>query len=274
MPFSVACETPEMNDDFAERFGPWAVVTGAAQGVGLAFAEELLARGLGVVLVDRNPAVGGIAAGLDGETRAVIVDLADPGWVAELDAAVGDLEIGLAVANAGLSYVGWFLDMSDEQREALVRVNADAPVALAAWALPPMVARGRGGFVVTSSGSALAGTGGVALYSATKAFVLNLAEALAWELRDTGVVAQALIGPSMATPMFLSRPVAQDRMGAPIVEPRSVVAAALDSLAADGAPACWLPDEGLEFMNSIDRREGSTIISDATTAMYPTIFSG
>ncbi|NIR41650.1 MAG: SDR family NAD(P)-dependent oxidoreductase, partial [Actinobacteria bacterium] len=89
-----------MNDDFAERFGPWAVVTGAAQGVGLAFAEELLARGLGVVLVDRNPAVGGIAAGLDGETRAVIVDLADPGWVAELDAAVGDLEIGLAVANA------------------------------------------------------------------------------------------------------------------------------------------------------------------------------
>ena len=73
--------------DFAERYGPWAVVTGAAQGVGLAYAEELLERGLHVVLVDRNPAVVEVAAGLDGTTRAEVADLADPAWLARVQAA-------------------------------------------------------------------------------------------------------------------------------------------------------------------------------------------
>lgn len=264
-----------MSNGFRDRFGPWAVVTGAAQGVGLAYAQELVGRGLGVVLVDRNPTVVEVAAGLaeDGEaTRAVVVDLVDPGWVDELDSSVGDLEVGLAVANAGVSYVGWFLDMTPAERTAMVRVNCDAAVGLAGWALPAMIDRGRGGFVTTSSGSALAGTGGVALYSATKAFVLNLAEAIGWELRGTGVVAQAVVAPSMATPTFLAHPVARDRMMAPPVDPRSVVAASLDDLGGEGSSSCWLADDGLEFMSALDRREGVGVISDATTRMYPTIF--
>ena len=255
--------------EFSERYGPWAVVTGAAQGVGLAFAQELLGRGLGVLLVDRNPEVADVAAGLDGSTRSVVADLASPDWLERVAAAAADVEVGLAVANAGVSFVGRFLEMPADARDAILRVNCEATVRMAEWALPPMVERGRGGLVVTSSGSALAGTAGVALYSASKAFVLNLAEALGYELRDTGVVTQAVVAPSMSTPAFQASGADPDRMVAPAVDPRDVVARALDAL---GQGTCWLADEGLELMASLDRRKGAELISAATTGMYPGIF--
>jgi len=255
--------------DFAERYGPWAVVTGAAQGVGLAYAEELIERGLAVLLVDRDPKVEAVAAGLSGTTRAVVADLADPEWLARVDAAVADVEVGLAVANAGVSYVGRFLEMPAATRDAILAVNCGATARMAEWALPPMVARGRGAFVVTSSGSALAGTAGVALYSASKAFVLNLAEAIGWELRDTGVVTQAVVAPSMRTPAFDASGVDFARMAVPAADPRDVVRRALDAL---GEGRCWLADPGLEFMASVDRRKASDVISAATTAMYPSVF--
>ena len=91
---------------FAERYGPWAVVTGAAQGVGLAYAEELLERGLAVLLVDRDAKVEGVAEGLEGSTRSLVADLTEPDWLERVAAAVADVEVGLAVANAGVSWSG------------------------------------------------------------------------------------------------------------------------------------------------------------------------
>lgn len=255
--------------DFRERFGPWAVVTGAAQGVGLAYAEEALARGLRVLLVDRDPKVEDVARGLGAEARALVADLADPAWIDRLAEATAGLEVGLAVANAGVSFVGRFLDMPAARRDAILRVNCDATVHMAEWALPPMVARGRGAFIVTSSGSALAGTAGVALYSATKAFVLNLAEALGYELRETGVVTQAVVAPSMSTPAFGESGADPERMVTPAVDPRDVVRGALDAL---GEGTCWLADPGLEFIAGLDRRKSADLISASTMGMYPKVF--
>ncbi len=255
--------------DFAERYGPWAVVTGAAQGVGLAYAEELVERGLGVLLVDRDPKVEGVASDLPGEARGLVADLADPGWLERVEGAAADLEVGLAVANAGVGYVGRFLEMPAASRETILRVNCDATVRMAEWALPPMVERGRGAFVVTSSGSALVGTAGVALYSATKAFVLNLAEAIGWELRGTGVVTQAVVAPSMSTPAFDQSGVDRERMLTPAADPRDVVRRALDAL---GEAPCWYGDAGLEMLAGLDRRQAVDVISAATTRMYPGVF--
>jgi short-subunit dehydrogenase len=252
--------------DFADRYGPWAVVTGAAQGVGLAFTEALLDRGCAVVLVDRRPEVAEVADGLGERTRAVVADLSTPGWLAELDAATADLEIGLAVANAAVSYVGRFLEQPVESRHATVAVNCLATVELAAWALPPMVARGRGGFVVTSSGSALAGTGAVATYSASKAFGLHLAEAIGWELRDTGVDCTAVVAPAMDTPGWRSHAVDEANMLQPAVDPRVVVEQGLDHLADGG---CFLADPALEVVATIERRQRVDLLSSATAALYP-----
>ncbi|MEZ5167782.1 MAG: SDR family NAD(P)-dependent oxidoreductase [Acidimicrobiales bacterium] len=255
--------------DFSDRYGPWAVVTGAAMGVGLAFVQELHARDVGVVMVDRDPVVDEVAAGLDGATRTVVADVSMPDWIDSLAPATAGLEVGLAVANAGISFVGNFLDMSAAQRRTMVDVNCQAAVDLAAWSLPSMVQRGRGGFVVTSSGSALAGTAGVGLYSATKAFLVNLIEAIGWELRETGVDTLAVVAPSMDTPAFRDNGADPTKMMAPAVDPRIVVSGALTALPQGG---WWLGDEGLEFAASVERRARVDMLSAATTAMYPQVF--
>jgi short-subunit dehydrogenase len=252
--------------DFAERYGPWAVVTGAAQGVGLAFAEAILARDVAVVLVDRAPEVVDVAAGLGERARGVVTDLAEPGWLDVVRSATADLEVGLAVANAAVSFVGRFLDQPAASRLATVQVNCLAATELAAWALPPMVARGRGGFVATSSGSALGGTASVATYSASKAYVLSLCEAVGWELRDTGVDCQAVVAPSMDTPGWRSHNVDATKLIQPAVDPRAVVEAALDRLPEGGA---FLADAGLELVDGIERRQRVDLLSRTTASMYP-----
>lgn len=251
--------------DFAERYGPWALVTGAAAGVGLAFAEDLAARGLGVVLVDRDPRVAEVADGVAGPTRFCVVDVAQPGWTDELAATCRGLEIGLAVANAGRADTGWFLDLAAQDRTAAIDVNCRAVTELAAWSLPAMVERGHGGFVATSSGSALAGTAGVALYSATKAFVVNLVEAIGWELRDAGIDTLAIVAPTMTTPGFLAGDADPDAMVVDPVDPLSVVHRGLDVLGVGGR---WLADEGLEFIATVPRRDRVEMMSAATVAMY------
>lgn len=254
---------------FVDRYGPWAVVTGAAAGVGLAFVEELHARGLGVVMVDVDPAVVDVAGRLDGPTRTCVVDVSGEGWTEALGEACAGAEVGLAVANAGIGFNGWYLDMPAARRRAIIDVNCWATAELASWALPPMVERGRGGFVATSSGSALAGTAGVALYSATKAFAVNLVEALGWELRDSGVHLQVIVAPSMNTPGFARAGADWSKMLVPPVEPRDVIARGLDALHLGGR---WLADEGLEFAATVERRERVDMISEATVAMYPHLF--
>lgn len=256
---------------FSEQYGPWAVVTGAAAGIGLAFTEELLARGLGVVMVDLSEDIGDVADGLDGDTRALVADVADPGSIEAVDAAAQGLEIGLAVANAGASFVGPFLDMDPGTRRTIIEVNCVATAELASWALPSMVSRGRGGFLATSSGSALAGTAGVALYSGTKAFSVNLMEAIGWELRDSGVDTLAVVAPSMDTPAFRASRPDPDRMLAPAVDPRRVAAGALDALATGGR---WLADPGLEIVAGVERRDRVDLMGSTITGMYPDRFGG
>jgi short-subunit dehydrogenase len=253
-------------DSFSERYGPWAVVTGAAAGVGLAFTEELLGRGLSVVMADLSPDVDQVADGLDGETRTLVTDVSDSDAIDALAGATEGLEVGLAVANAGASFVGPFLDMDKATRRTILDVNCGATAELASWALPPMVARGRGGFVATSSGTALAGTAGVALYSGTKAFSVNLMEAIGWELQDTGVDTLAVVAPSMDTPAFRASRPDPERMLAPAVDPRSVAAGALDALPEGGR---WLADPGLEIAAGVERRDRVDLMSTTTTGMYP-----
>lgn len=248
------------------RYGPWCVVTGAAQGVGLAFTDALLDRGCSVVLVDRQASVTDVAAARGDRARAVVADLGEPGWITLVEEATRGLEVGLAVANAAVSYVGRFLSQPADSRHATVAVNCLATMELAAWALPPMVERGRGGFLVTSSGSALAGTGAVASYSATKAFGLTLAEAIGWELRDTGVDVAAVVAPSMDTPGWRSHPVDEDQLLRPVASPRDVVERALDGLPDGGAV---YGDASLELVDGIARRQRVDLLSSATASLYP-----
>ena len=192
---------------FRERYGPWALVLGASEGLGEAFARDAAARGLNVAVVARRsgPLTDVARAlhadyGVDG--LPVVCDLTAPDCLETLRAATKALEIGLVVYNATGSFLGPFLDERPEHALEQVAINVTAVLTVCEQYGREMVARGRGGVVLMSSGAGVAGTAGLAVYSATKSFQLTLAQALHTEWRDLGVDVLGVVGPAMDTPNF------------------------------------------------------------------------
>ena len=177
---------------FAERYGKYAVVAGASAGLGEAFARELAARGLHLVLLARR---GDLLETLAAElrqacsidVRTAAVDLGAPDLLAKLRAAVAGLEIGLVVYNAAHSLIGPFLSQSLDDKLRIVDVNCKGPLVFADEFGRAMAARGRGGLLIMASMAAAQGSPLVATYAASKAFDLVLAEGLWEELGKHGV---------------------------------------------------------------------------------------
>jgi hypothetical protein len=187
--------------DFAHRYGPWALVAGASEGLGAAFATRLSQHGIGVILAARRPGpLADLAATLPGRSITVAADLATAEGLDAVSAAAADVQVGLVVANAAYAPIGPFLDLDAAQARRVLAVNCAAPVELAQRFLPAMALRGRGGFVVMSSLSGLQGTPPITLYAATKAFGAVLADGLWAELRGTGVDVLACVAGPVRTP--------------------------------------------------------------------------
>lgn len=182
-----------MSATFATKYGPWALVAGASDGVGSAFAIGLAERGLNVVLLARRQAaLDEVAAEIESRTssqsRTLTIDLSQPDAGAAITAATADLEIGMLAYCAGADWnFGSFLNTPVDAAEQLIQRNCIVPVQLCHHYAPAMVRRGHGGIVIFGSGSALVGTANLATYSASKAFDMVFTEALWAELRDTGV---------------------------------------------------------------------------------------
>ncbi len=176
--------------------GP-ALVTGASSGLGRAYAEHLAARGHPLLLVarreDRLRELAGWAERTHGvEARTLVADLAtDDGLDACRDAIDGGPPLGLAILHAGFGAHGPGPAAERARLAEMVRLNCGAVTDLAAHVLPGMVARGAGALVVVSSAAAWQPVPYMATYAATKAFELHLTEAIAAELRGTGVRALA-----------------------------------------------------------------------------------
>lgn len=180
---------------FRDTYGPWAIVTGASSGIGDALARELAARGVSIVLVarrrDRLDALAGELAGRV-ETLVVELDLGRDDAVDVLLGAVGDRDVGLVCANAGFGDKGAFASADRAGLRGMIRLNCESTTALAHAFAPRLTARGRGGLMIVASLAAFQGTPWTAVYAATKAFDLSLAEGLHEELRPQGVDVVAL----------------------------------------------------------------------------------
>jgi uncharacterized protein len=213
---------------FAERYGPWALVAGASEGIGAAFAAELSRRGLDLVLVARR--AGPLAALADRlPTRAVPVaaDLATDEGLARVREAAAGRDVGLVVANAAHSPIGPFVDADPGELLRALDLNCRAPLLLAREHLPAMVRRGRGGLIIMSSLAGQQGSPGLATYAGTKAFGAVLAEGLWAELRGSGVDVLACVAGAVDTP-GLAR--AKPRPAPGTLPPQQVVTAALRAL--------------------------------------------
>lgn len=222
--------TPEA---FRRAFGPVAVVTGASDGIGRAFAESLAARGLGLVLVARREAVlEELARKLSRqhgvEVRVLPLDLAEPGAAARLVVEVEGDEVGLLVAAAGYGSSGSFLTQAADEEVRMIDVNCRAVVELAHGLGARMTDRGRGGLVLFGSIAGFQGVPWSATYAATKAFVQSFAEGLAVEIAHRGVAVLSVAPGPVATGFGARAGMAMGRAA----RPAEVAEGALQALAA------------------------------------------
>lgn len=174
------------------RYGPWALVTGASEGIGREFASRLAEAGLNLVLVARRgERLEELSRQLMSahriQTRVIAVDLGDPRGVDTLVAQTQGMNVGLLVASAGFGTSGAFIEAALEDELAMIDVNCRAVAALCHAFGRRMVARGGGGVVLLSSLVAFQGVPRAANYAATKAYIQSFAEALRLELRPRGV---------------------------------------------------------------------------------------
>ena len=181
-----------------ERYGEWALVTGASAGIGAEFARVLARDGMSCVLVARREdRLRALAAELEQTahvaTRVVAIDLEKPDAGDEVARAVADLEIGFLVNNAGFGYAGRFEKQATDRLRAMVQLNCVTPVVLTSRLLPSMRARGKGKIVNIGSGSIFVGGNGLVHYVASKSGVIGLTRGLARELGEHNIFVNTLL---------------------------------------------------------------------------------
>jgi uncharacterized protein len=192
---------------FVGRYGAWALVAGASEGLGAAFARALGGRGMSLVLVARRAGpLGELAAECRSrfgvETLALEGDLGSRAFLDSLPGAIGERELGLVVYNAAFAPAGDFAALGMIELDRVVDVNVRGPLSLLQAFLPPMLARGRGAFVFMSSLAGNQGSPGLAAYAASKAFNRVLAEGLWRELGGRGIDLLACCAGAIRTPGF------------------------------------------------------------------------
>ena len=179
--------------EFAERYGPWAIVLGASDGTGAAFARQIAAHGVPCILIARREnLLTELAAQI--RTQSAVecitasIDLSQPDACDRIVDVVGDREIGLFVNNAGADSNGsHFLDTSIDDWLRLASINITVTVRCCHHFGGLMKQRGRGGLLLVGSGACYGGAGYLAAYSGAKAFVLCFAESLWYELRPYNI---------------------------------------------------------------------------------------
>lgn len=174
---------------------PLAVVTGASSGIGVDLARCAAADGYDTLLIARRAdRLHEVAASLPGQSLVMELDLSKPApgaAVLEHLAGIGRTA-DVLINNAGFGQTGLIAEIDLERQADMVNVNIRAVVDLAAALLPQMLAARRGGIINVASTAAFQPGPNLAVYYASKSFVLSFSEALTEECRGTGVTISAL----------------------------------------------------------------------------------
>lgn len=175
-----------------DRYGPWALVTGASNGIGKALATRIAGEGINVVLVARSvdtlhTLAAELTASFGVETMVLPADLAVPGAAGDVACLTDRIDIGLVILAAGFGNTGTFLETQLAEELQLVAVNITTVTQLTHAFAGRLAARGKGGIVLFGSIVGWQGVPGQANYAASKAYVQSLAEGLHDELAPCGV---------------------------------------------------------------------------------------
>ncbi len=190
-----------------ERFGPWALITGASSGIGKEFARQLAASEINVVLVARRETalieVGrSIAKDFKVQYRVIVMDLSQEGFISKLAEHTKDLDIGFVVSNAGTANPGEFLKLDRQLLQETLRLNTMAHLDIAHYFGRKLAERRRGGLILVGAMGAENGIPRIANDGGAKAYVHSLGEALHYEFKPLGVYVTVLATGFANTPVL------------------------------------------------------------------------
>lgn len=210
------------------KFGKWAIVTGATDGIGKAYAVALAKKGMSIVLISRTEAkLKAVkeeieAKGFVGvEVKYIVCDYSkfDDKAKENIKSQIKDLEIGILINNVGVSYryPMYFHELSDSEVSNLIEMNVNSTTWMTRFVLPSMVQRKKGAIVNISSGSAMFTLPLLAEYSAAKSFIEKFTLALNAEYGSKGIMVQCQI------PFYVSTKLAKMRKSFSVPTPDEYV---------------------------------------------------
>jgi short-subunit dehydrogenase len=259
----------------AEKYGPWAVIAGGSEGVGVSFARKLAAEGINLVLLARKPepldeTASALRSDFGVDVRTLSVDLTAPDVLEQVRQLTDPVEVGMLIYNAGTDNKARdFLDRTMHGIERVIALNVVGQSRFAHHFGAAMRARGRGGIILVGSLLAYAGGGGMTAYAAAKSFSHTLAKGLWHELRPHGVDVLGLVLSATKTPAAMRFGLKMDDPTIIASEPDLVAQEGFDHL---GKEPLWVVSEAQDFaryIRSLSDAEAVALVSSSAAAMRP-----
>lgn len=258
------------------KYGNTALIAGASEGIGAAFAKQLANQGIDLILVARRlEPLQLFAKQLEEnykiKTTCISCDLANANASQEIINQIQNQEINIFIYNAALSYIGYYEKSSTENNIQMTNANMNTPMNLAHYLGNKMLEKKKGAIVLMASLAGFQGSGYLSVYGATKAFNRVFAEGLWYEWKDKGVDVIACCAGATATPNFLNTKPEKASMFAPKVQmPEEVVEECLNKI---GKQASFVTGTGNKiasfFMQNImPRKLAIKIMGDTAKKMY------
>lgn len=261
---------------FVEKYGPWALVAGSAEGLGEAWSRALARRGINLLMVDhQDKKLLALSESLMNEygieTIPLLIDLSDPGASKMIMEKVDGLDCRLLIYNAAFSLVKPFISHSEEELGKYIGINTHTQLELVHRFAKYLIKKGSGGgIILMSSLAGLIGMRLVAPYAATKAFSWNLAEAISHELKAHQIDVMACIAGATSTPAYLKTDPDYGRLKPLVMKPDEVAEAALEKL---GRKTLFIPGASNRFnyfilTKLLPRKLASRIANNTMKKMY------
>lgn len=233
-----------------EKYGPWAVLAGASEGIGGAYALKLGQAGLNLVLIARRADqletfASEVRKGTGVQVRTLAADLTSPDVIDRLRKVTDDIEVGLLIFNAAAAGMKPFIKQTQDEVLMAARISVINQTLIVHHFAQKMAARRRGGIILMGSLAGNAGAPNLATYCGAKAYTQMLGEALWAELKPVGIDVLVLTVAAVDTPNRRRSGVG-DTPGINVVTPDAVAEQGLEMLA-DGGPVQVPPPQQAFF---------------------------